>query len=72
MDGCFSHIPGPVADVHAPALKAMGKGVGHGVAKGAQLVLQLLLHLTALVLDPVVVFTIVHQNLLTLLPVHTD
>ena len=49
----------------------MGKGVGHGVAKGAQLVLQLLLYLTALVLDPVVVFTIVHQNLLTLLPVHT-
>ena len=71
MDGCFSHIPGPVTDVHAPALKAMGKGVGHGVAKGAQLVLQLLLHLTALVLDPVVVFTIVHQNFLTLLPVHT-
>ena len=71
MDGGLAHIPRPVADVHAPALKAMGKGVGHGVAKGAQLVLQLLLHLTALVLDPVVVFTIVHQNLLTLLPVHT-
>ena len=71
MDGRPAHIVGAVADVHAPALKAMGKGVGHGVAKGAQLVLQLLLHLTALVLDPVVVFTIVHQNLLTLLPVHT-
>ena len=71
MDGRPAHIVGAVADVHAPALKAMGKGVGHGVAKGAQLVLQFLLHLTALVLDPVVVFTIVHQNLLTLLPVHT-
>ena len=71
MDSGFAHIPRPVTDVHAPALKAVGKGIGHGVAKGAQLVLQLLLHLTALVLDPVVVFTIVHQNLLTLLPVHT-
>ena len=71
MDGRPAHIVGAVADVHAPALKAVAEGIGHGVAKGAQLVLQLLLHLTALVLDPVVVFTIVHQNLLTLLPVHT-
>ena len=71
MDSGLANIVSPVPDLHAPALKAVAEGVGHGVAKGAQLVLQLLLHLTALVLDPVVVFTIVHQNLLTLLPVHT-
>ena len=71
MHRCLAHTVGPVPDVHTPALKAVGKSVRYGVAKGAQLVFQLLLHLTALVLDPVVVFTIVHQNLLTLLPVHT-
>ena len=71
MDGGLAHIPRPVTDVHAPALKAVGKGIGHGVAKGAQLVFQLLLHLTALILSHCIVFTIVHQILLTLLPVHT-
>ena len=70
MDGGLAHIPRPVADVHAPALKAVGKGIGHGVAKGAQLVFQLLLYLSAFVIS-VIVFTIVHQNFLTLLPVHT-
>ena len=70
MDSGLAHIPRPVADVHAPALKAVGKGIGHGVAKGAQLVFQLLLHLSAFVIS-VIVFTIVHQNFLTLLPVHT-
>ena len=70
MDGCLAHIPRPVADVHAPALKAVGKGIGHGVAKGAQLVFQLLLYQTAVRIN-CIVFTIVHQILLTLLPVHT-
>ena len=70
MDSCLAHIPRPVADVHAPALKAVGKGIGHGIAKGAQLVFQLLLYLPAFVIS-VIVFTIVHQNFLTLLPVHT-
>ena len=70
MDSGFAHIPRPVADVHAPAFKAVGKGIGHGVAKGAQLVFQLLLYLSAFVIS-VIVFTIVHQNFLTLLPVHT-
>ena len=70
MDSGFAHIPRPVADVHTPALKAVGKGIGHGVAKGAQLVFQLLLYLSAFVIS-VIVFTIVHQNFLTLLPVHT-
>ena len=70
MDGGLTYIPRPVADVHAPALKAVGKGIGHGVAKGAQLVFQLLLYLPAFVIS-VIVFTIVHQNFLTLLPVHT-
>ncbi len=71
MDSGFAHIPRPVTDVHAPALKAVGKGIGHGVAKGAQLVFQLLLYLSAFVIISVIVFTIVHQNFLTLLPVHT-
>ena len=70
MNSCLAHIPRPVTDVHAPALKAVGKGIGHGVAKGAQLVFQLLLYLPAFVIS-VIVFTIVHQNFLTLLPVHT-
>ena len=70
MDSGFAHIPRPVTDVHPPALKAVGKGIGHGVAKGAQLVLQLLLYLPAFA-SSVIVFTIVHQNFLTLLPVHT-
>ena len=70
MDSGFAHIKGAVTDVHTPALKAVGKGIGHGVAKGAQLVLQLLLYLPAFVIS-VIVFTIVHQNFLTLLPVHT-
>ena len=70
MNSCLAYIPRPVTDVHAPALKAVGKGIGHGVAKGAQLVLQLLLYLPAFVIS-VIVFTIVHQNFLTLLPVHT-
>ena len=70
MDGGLAHIPRPVADVHAPALKAVGKSIGYGVAKGAQLILQLLLYLSAFVIS-VIVFTIVHQNFLTLLPVHT-
>ena len=70
MDGGLAHIKGAVADVHTPALKAVGKGIGHGVAKGAQLLFQLLLYLPAFVIS-VIVFTIVHQNFLTLLPVHT-
>ena len=70
MNSCLAYIPRPVTDVHAPALKAVGKGIGHGVAKGAQLVFQLLLYLSAFVIS-VIVFTIVHQNFLTLLPVHT-
>lgn len=70
MNSCLAYIPRPVTDVHAPALKAVGKGIGHGVAKGAQLVFQLLLYLPAFVIS-VIVFTIVHQNFLTLLPVHT-
>ena len=70
MDSGFAHIPRPVTDVHAPALKAVGKGIGHGVAKSTQLVLQLLLYLSAFA-SSVIVFTIVHQNFLTLLPVHT-
>ena len=70
MNSCLAHIPRPVTDVHAPALKAVGKGIGHGIAKGAQLIFQLLLHLPAFVIS-VIVFTIVHQNFLTLLPVHT-
>ena len=70
MDGGLTHIKGAVADIHTPALKAVSKGIGHGVAKGAQLVFQLLLYLSAFVI-PVIVFTIVHQIFLTLLPVHT-
>ena len=68
MDGCFSHIPGPVADLHAPALEAIAERIGHGVAKLTQLVFQFPLHLLALGLLHPIVFTIVHQNLLTLLP----
>ena len=68
MDGCFSHIPGPVADLHAPALKAIAERIGHGVAKLTQLVFQFPLHLLAFGLLHPIVFTIVHQNLLTLLP----
>ena len=49
MNSGLAHIKGPVADVHAPAFKAVGKGIGHGVAKGAQLLFQLLLHLFSLV-----------------------
>jgi len=49
MNSGLAHIPRTVADVHAPALKAVGKGIGHGVAKGAQLLFQLLLHLFSLV-----------------------
>ena len=49
MNSSLAHTKGPVADVHTPALKAMGKGIGHGVAKGAQLLFQLLLHLFSLV-----------------------
>ena len=70
MDGSFAHVPRPVTNIHTPALKAVGKGIGHGVAEGAQLVFQLLLYLSAFVIS-VIVFTIVHQNFLTLLPVHT-
>ena len=70
MDSGFAHIKGAVTDIHAPALKAVGTGIGHGVTKGAQLVLQLLLYLPAFAIS-VIVFTIVHQNFLTLLPVHT-
>lgn len=55
MDSGFAHIPRPVTDVHAPALKAVGKGIGHGVAKGAQLVFQLLLYLSAFVIISVIV-----------------
>ena len=71
MNSGLAHIKGPVADVHTFSLKAVGKGIGHGVAKGAQLVFQLLLYLSAFVIISVIVFTIVHQNFLTLLPVHT-
>jgi len=66
-----AHTIGAVANVLPFALKAMGKGIRHGIAKGAQLVFQLLLHLTALIFSHCIVFTIVHQILLTLLPVHT-
>ena len=66
-----THTIGAVANVLASALKAMGKRIGHGIAKGAQLGFQLLLHLTAIGLFFCIVFTIVHQNFLTLLPVHT-
>ena len=66
-----AHAIGAVANVLASALKAMGKRIGHGIAKGAQLGFQLLLHLTAIGLFFCIVFTIVHQNFLTLLPVHT-
>ena len=70
MDGGLAHIPRPVTDVHAPALKAVGKGIGHGVAKGAQLVFQLLLYLSAFVISVIVSRSYI-KNFLTLLPVHT-
>ena len=59
MDSRFAHIVGAVSDVHAPALKAVGKGIGHGIAKGPQLIFQLLLHLPALVFPHCIVFTII-------------
>ena len=71
VHGRTAHAVGTVADILPSALKAVGKSVGHGIAKGAQLRFQLLLHLTAIGLFFCIVFTIVHQNFLTLLPVHT-
>ena len=49
MNSGLAYIKGAVADVHAPALKAVAERVGHGIAKLPQLALQLLLHLFSLV-----------------------
>ena len=46
-------------------------GISFLLENGAQLLFQLLLHLTTLIFSHCIVFTIVHQNFLTLLPVHT-
>lgn len=70
MHRCLAHTVGPVANIHAPALKAVGKSVRYGVAKGAQLAFQLLLHPAALV-SCIVSFSRSFINFLTLLPVHT-
>ena len=68
MDCSLSYAPCPVTDLHAPALKAVGEGVRHGIAEGTHLVFQLLLDLPALCFPHFIVFTIVHQIFLTLLP----